>query len=96
MSILSGATLVKELTVEEFRGLFEITKQQTQLETVTHSNNEPKFIYGIKGLAKFLGCTPQTAQKIKNSGRISYVQVERTIVFEKQKILVELSNEKSV
>ncbi len=44
-------------------------------------------IYGIKGLAKFLSVSFPTAQKIKNSGKIPFSQVERTIIFSKAEVL---------
>lgn len=44
-------------------------------------------IYGIKGLAKFLHVSPPTAQAIKNSGKIPFSQVERTIIFSKADVL---------
>lgn len=31
---------------------------------------EKKYVYGVKGLAKLLGCSQATAQRIKSSGRL--------------------------
>lgn len=44
-------------------------------------------IRGIHGLAEFLGVSPVTAQKIKNSGKIPFVQYERVILFDPEKVM---------
>lgn len=52
--------------------------------------NEPKeYVYGLKGLAKILGCSRATASKIKNSGIIddAISQVGKLIVIDKKKLL---------
>jgi len=59
----------------------------------TPADPEP-LIYGINGLAKFLQVSAPTAQKIKNSGKIPFSQVERTIIFRKTEVLEALSNTK--
>ena len=43
------------------------------------------------GLAKFMNVSTVTAQSIKNSGKIPYSQIQRTIIFEKSKIIEALS-----
>jgi excisionase family DNA binding protein len=50
-----------------------------------------KHIYGISGLARLLGCSNPTAQKIKNSGKIPFVQVGRKIIFNEDKVIEALS-----
>jgi len=62
--------------------------------TETSPADPEPFIYGIKGLAKFLQVSTPTAQKIKNSGRIPFSQAERTIIFRKADVLEALSNTK--
>jgi excisionase family DNA binding protein len=55
------------------------------------------YIYGIAGLAGLLGCSNLTAQKIKNSGNIPFVQVGRKIIFDEDKVMEALSqNRKGV
>lgn len=44
-------------------------------------------IRGIHGLADFLGVSPVTAQKLKNSGKIPFAQFERVVLFDPQKVL---------
>ncbi len=63
--------------------LFEIRKNQ-------NSHSSPKSfepIRGIHGLADFLGVSPVTAQKLKNSGNIPFAQFERLVLFDPQKVL---------
>ena len=96
MSKISGNTVLRDLTVDEFRGLLLLDKAETPTTLNDNSKNNNRFTYGVNGLAKLLGCTLPTAQKIKNSGVISYSQVNRTIVFETEKILSELANKKTV
>ena len=49
--------------------------------------DEPQLVYGIAGLASILGCSVPTAQKIKNSGKIPFMQQGRKVVFEVSKVL---------
>ncbi len=63
--------------------LLELRKNQ-------FSQDAPKSfepIRGIHGLADFLGVSPVTAQKLKNSGKIPYAQYDRLILFDPQKVL---------
>ncbi len=48
---------------------------------------EQPYLYSIKELANFIGCSIVTAQKLKNSKRIPYFQTGRKLIFEKSKIL---------
>lgn len=51
------------------------------------SEREPRLVHGIAGLASLLGCSIPTAQKIKNSGKISFAQEGRKLVFDAEKVL---------
>jgi len=51
-------------------------------EEAPRSMQESKKLYSMKELADYLGCSVPTAQKIKNSGRIPYIQVGRKLIFE--------------
>jgi hypothetical protein len=44
-------------------------------------------IRGIHGLAEFLGVSPVTAQKLKNSGKIPYAQYERLVLFDPKRVM---------
>lgn len=51
-----------------------------------------KLIYSMQGLATLLNCSTVTAQSIKNSGKIPYMQVGRKIIFDADKVLAALEN----
>jgi len=60
-----------------------------------HDYSAPKkYVYGIGGLAELLSCSLPTAQRIKNSGTISFMQAGRKLIFDVDKVLEELSNPK--
>jgi hypothetical protein len=54
------------LTVGEFLEL----QKQSEPTIVVDVSNERKYVYGIAGLARLFNCHINTAQRIKNSGRI--------------------------
>lgn len=53
---------------------------------------EERYLHSIKELAKFLGCSIVTAQKLKNSGDLRYRQFGRKVIFSKAEILEDLRN----
>ena len=62
-----------------------------------HVTQEKKYLYSIKGLAEFMQCSIVTAQKLKNSGRIPYQQVNRKVIFDCEAVLAAISiNAKTV
>lgn len=54
--------------------------------------HEERLLYSIRELADFLGCSPVTVQKLKNSGRIRYRQYGRKLIFNTAEILADLDN----
>lgn len=48
---------------------------------------EQPYLYSIKELADFVGCSIVTAQKLKNKRQIPYFQTGRKLIFEKSKVL---------
>ena len=80
-----------ELTVSEF---MDLLKQEQPTQLVPEQKAEPKMLYSIKELADFLQCSTVTAQKIKNSGKIPFMQTGRKVVFEGNAVLQALSNQK--
>ena len=52
------------------------------------AEKQPKRIYGINGLAEYLGCSVRNAQRLKTSGKIdsAMVQSGRTISFDEAKL----------
>lgn len=77
------------LTVGE---LMVIIKDQLKAEPIREiATKESKTIRGIHGLAKYLGVSPVTAQALKNSGKISYSQFGRVILFNEELLLKEMA-----
>lgn len=77
MENITPQTPLCNLTVEEF---LEVTKNFT-------SND--KYEYGLKGLAKILGCSISKASKIKSSGILddAIIQKGNIIIIDKKKAL---------
>jgi len=94
---------VQPLTFENVpQAITELLQKVQKIETLVEARNneapqliesEP-YIYGINGLAEFLKVSLPTAQKIKNSGKVPFSQMERTIIFKKVEVLEALSNNK--
>jgi len=55
-----------------------------------------KPIRGIHGLADFLGVSPVTAQKLKNSGKIPFAQFERVVLFDPEKVIAALESNNQI
>jgi hypothetical protein len=55
---------------------------------------EYKFLYSLRELANFLGCSIVTAQRLKNSGRIRYKQYGRKLIFNTAEILEDLDDKR--
>lgn len=51
------------------------------------SANTPAVIKGFQGLADFLGVSKSVAQKMKNEGVIPYLQYDRVVLFQPDKVL---------
>ena len=73
-----------QLTVEEFLSL-----QQPHF-------SEKKYEYGLKGLAKILGCSRSKASELKSSGILdeAIVQNGNLIIIDKEKVLELLASHK--
>lgn len=76
-------TPIWQLTVEEF---LEISKR---------INTEKKYEYGLKGLAKILGCSLSKASEIKSSGILkeAIIQNGQIIIIDKEKALQLFGND---
>lgn len=53
---------------------------------------ERRLLHSMSELAQLLGCSTMTAQTIKNSGKIPYIQVGRKLIFDVDKVLSALEN----
>ena len=54
------------------------------------NQTERKLLYSMKELSQLLGCSTVTAQTIKNSGAIPFMQVGRKCIFDADKVLTAL------
>ena len=90
MDMLDNNTPLWQLTVGEF---LELQKTEIQLALVAKNK---KYAYGLKGLAKILGCSRSTASKIKNSGILdeAICQNGKLIIIDKEKALELLKKSK--
>ena len=77
------------LTVGEFLTIQKDTANPATIQMV--QPKEKKAIRGIHGLAKYLGVSPVTAQSLKNSGKITYSQFGRVILFDEETLLKEMA-----
>ena len=77
MKNIDPRTPIWRLTVEEF------------LEVSKKINSEKKYEYGLKGLAKMLGCSISKASEIKSSGLLddAIIQNGNIIIIDKEKAL---------
>lgn len=85
---LIGRTLshLRELEAKlELQEELLLELRKNQITQQPQKSFEP--IRGIHALADFLGVSPVTAQKLKNSGKIPFAQFERVVLFDPQKVL---------
>ncbi|MCT4121903.1 MAG: DUF3853 family protein [Cloacibacterium sp.] len=77
MKNIDPQTPIWKLTVEEF------------LEVCKELSSEGKYEYGLKGLAKLLGCSVSKASEIKSSGILNNAIIQRgnIIIINKEKAL---------
>ena len=75
MKNIDPQTPIWKLTVEEF------------LEVCKELSSEGKYEYGLKGLAKLLGCSVSKASEIKSSGILNNAIIQRgnIIIINKEK-----------
>ena len=77
MKNIDPNTPIWQLTVEEF------------VEVSKNLNSEKKYEYGLKGLAKILGCSVSKASEVKSSGILNkaIIQNGNIIIIDKEKAL---------
>lgn len=64
--------------------LYEVWRLANSKE---EERKEPRLVYGIAGLSALLGCSNPTSQRLKNSGKIPFIQQGRKLVFDAEKVL---------
>ena len=69
-------------------------KEKEQALQLRHAESsiKSKYLHSMKELAEFLGCSEGTAQRIKNSGRIPFKQIGRTLIFDSDEVLKALDH----
>ena len=84
-----------QMTGEEFLFLQQ-NSEQKQVQPVTLSETQKKYVYGIGGIARLFGCSIPTANRIKQSGKIdkAITQIGRKIIVEAE-LALELAGRKS-
>ena len=84
-----------QMTGEEFLFLHQ-NSEQKQVQPVTLSETQKKYVYGIGGIARLFGCSIPTANRIKQSGKIdkAITQIGRKIIVEAE-LALELAGRKS-
>ena len=82
-------------TPEELKKIISECLTEKQTEPVPAPQQEQtKYLYSIRALADFLHVCLPTAQKIKNSGAIRYVQTGRKLIFNTLQIMEDLAKKK--
>lgn len=76
--------------VKSAMGNLDASNQNPKIE------DNSKLIFGISGLASFLGVSTVTAQKIKNEQCFPIYQRGRTIVFKPDEVLTGMKTKKSI
>jgi len=84
-----------QMTGEEFLFLQQ-NSEQKQVQPVTLSETQKKYVYGIGGIARLFGCSIPTANRIKQSGKIdkAITQIGRKIIVDSD-LAIELAGRKS-
>ena len=87
---------VWQMTGEEFIFLSKHASRQTETQPQPVTDTERKYVYGILGIAKLLGCSLPTANRIKKSGKIdkAITQIGRKIIVNVE-LALELAGKKT-
>ena len=78
-----------QLTIGELVNILDSRQPKVVNEIVEQKINQTKYVYGIAGLAKLLGCSKNHAGKLKSSGRFddAIIQNGRKIIVDSEKAL---------
>lgn len=93
---ITNETPIAMLNVGQLKYILSL-KEQPIIEKKDYVTDDNEYVFGIAGLAKLLNCSKPTAQILKSSGKISFKQTGRKIVFDKNQVLQEISfNKKTI
>ena len=75
--------------------LLELQRLAAPQKVESAEAQEPRLVYGLRGLRELLGCSHTTANKIKHDPRLRgcYSQAGKKIVFDADKVLKALGRE---
>lgn len=89
---ITNDTPLALLSVGQFKNLLNLAEKPEPSKIKDFAPDDKEYIYGLSGLAKLLNCSKPTAQILKNSGKISFMQSGRKLIFNKSQVLFELNN----
>jgi hypothetical protein len=83
-------------TIDPKKPLFQLSVEEF-LELQKAYWTEKKYEYGLKGLAKMLGCSRSKASELKSSGILdeAIIQNGKIIIIDKEKVLQLLATNKN-
>lgn len=90
MSNYSLNTRIIDLTLGELLEAVENRVKQLQADTSTEpTKGDKNFVYGLKGLAKLLGCSKTTAARLKATGNYdeAITQIGALLIIDADKVL---------
>jgi excisionase family DNA binding protein len=76
------------ITKEDVKAAVREAISETQPQ---HSTNQDTIIYGLQGLADYLGVGVTTAWKLKKSGTIPFYQAGKKVFFKESEVLTATS-----
>jgi hypothetical protein len=84
------------MSIDPKKPLFQLSVEEF-LELQKAYLSEKKYEYGLKGLAKMLGCSRSKASELKSSGILdeAIIQNGKIIIIDKEKVLQLLATNKN-
>lgn len=89
MKKINPDTRIIDLTVGQLLDVVEDRVRAVLANKPTKQEGERRCVYGLKGLAKLLGCSKTTASRIKTSGKIdkAITQIGALLIIDADKAL---------
>ena len=89
MSKYDKNTRVIDLTLGELLSAIEEKVREVQNSQQQPADSDKHFVYGLKGLAKLLGCSKTTAARVKASGKYdaAITQIGALLIIDADEVL---------
>ena len=89
MKKINPDTRIIDLTVGQLLDTVEDRVRAVLANKPTKQEGERRYVYGLKGLAKLLGCSKTTASRIKTCGKIdkAITQIGALLIIDADKAL---------